>query len=135
MKIYIKLASILLALFSINSQQVSAENTKSNCKFDISTTAYIDHNAPVTVGSEIGNVYQTHMDKVHALKKTGNFKNFKITNQSVDLNTNHNNSSIKTVIFRVTIQFDLNYEAVSNIYSQFKKSTINVSTYETKNCD
>ncbi len=124
--------SLMLAL--ISSQQASAKAANKNCSMKKETSSYIDHKKPLVAGVEVGKFYKAHMQRIIALKKTGHFKNFEVVSQSVDVQPSYDNSSISTLMIRVTIKFDLNYDVVSKLYKDFKNSTINISTYEVRNC-
>ena len=128
------LISLLFALSYANSAHANIHVNNKNCPSKTETSAYIDHKEPVIPGLEVGDIYKAYMKRILALEKTGDFKNFKIISQNMDIQPSYDSSTIPTLLLRVTINFDLNYDAVSTIYNQFKKSTINVSTYEIKNC-
>lgn len=129
------LLGLLTALFFINSQQTSAAATKKDCPLKKVTNAYFDHREPIVQSSDVGKIYKSYMESVKALKKTGNFKNFKLISQSLDFQPIYNNTAITTVLMRVSIEFDLNYDAISDLFTKLKKSGINISTHEVKSCD
>jgi len=134
MKASKRLIGLTLALFFTNSVLACGNAKKKDCPLVQETTAYFDHKESVVSGAEIGKVYETFMENILALEKTGNFKNFKIINQIADVLPNYDNSAITSFTLRVTIKFDLNYEAISTLHKRFKKSTINISTYDIKKC-
>jgi len=135
MKISKILIGLIITLLYINSSKACSKLVaKNDCPFKQETTAYIDYKLPIVSDIDIGGFYKEYIDKIRALEKTGNFKNLEITNQSADITPGYNNNEVTSVTLRVTIKFDLNYDAVSNLYKNFKKSIINVSTYEIRKC-
>ena len=134
MKVSKILIGLIFTLFYINSVQACGKSTAKNCPLVKETTAYIDHKIPVITDVDVGRFYKTYIEKIMALEETGNFKNLKITNQTADITPSYNNNAITSVTLRATIKFDLNYDAVSTLYKNFKNSIINISTYEVRKC-
>lgn len=129
----IQLGLIFTLLFT-SSAFACGNSAVKNCPLKPETTAYIDHKESVTLGTDVGKIYQTFVDNMMSLKKTGNFKNFKIANQTMDIIPSYDNSPIATLTFRGTIKFDMNFKAVTNLHNKFKKSTVNISTYDVRVC-
>lgn len=134
MKMQHIISGLLLVVASTNPQQINAEAANKSCSMKKETSSYIDHKEPLVTGVEVGKFYKAHMQRITALKKTGHFKNFEVVSQSVDVQPSYDNSGISTLMIRATIKFELNYDAVSELYIGFKNSTINISTYEVRNC-
>lgn len=134
MKMYKILASILVAVFILNHQQARAGDAKKKCLVNMETTAYLDYKEPVISGRNVGKIYQSHMESIVALEKNGDFKNFKIVTQMMDIQPSNDNSEIRSLMMKVSLTFDLNYDAVSYLYSKFKNSGISISTNEVRKC-
>lgn len=128
-----KFGFTLLILFT-NSVLACGGAVKRNCPTITETTAYIDHKETVTGKMNIGKIYKNYMERLEGLEATGHFKKLEIISQTADIVPSYDNSTITTLTLRATIKFDLNYTAVSDLHEKFKKSVINVSTYDIEKC-
>lgn len=134
-----KFSNIVIATFLIfsfnNVVYAKAEITTKNCPVKMQTSAYIAFNETITQDENLGDLYEKHINKVKALVKTGNFKNFKIVGQDIRARplANSNNGALDVYI-NVTIDFDLNYKAVTDIKTSLKNTEVNVNTYERRQC-
>lgn len=132
MKLSKKILGSLFALSIINAAQAAPASDTKKCLIKTVTTAYFEYKEVVTSGSDVGSLYETYMKDVNALPETGNFNNFKIVSQSIDFNPNYENNKIISAALRVSIEFDLNYKAITDLSTKLETTTLSISTYENK---
>lgn len=134
-----KFSNIILATFLIfslnNVAYAKAEITTKNCPAKMQTSAYIAFNETITQSESLGVLYEKRMNKIKALAETENFKNFKIVSQDIRARPlTNSNSGALDVYINVTIDFDLNYKAVTDLNISLKNTEVNVRTYERRSC-
>jgi len=134
MKVSKLLIGLTLALFFTNSVLACGNAKNKDCPLVQETTAYFDRKESIVSKMEVGKIYEAYIESIMGLEKTGNFKNLKLISQTADILPSYDNSAIDSLTLRVTIKFDLNYDAISELHNRFKKSIINISTYEIRNC-
>ncbi len=131
----------LLKLFLITSimlfqsaTSIAAQKAK-ECPIKKVTSAYLNSKETIAANADIGAIYKAYMKSILALKKQDSFKNFEIVSQSVDLQENYNSKEFKTLTINVTIEFELDYRAVSDLASKLANTTLSVTTYDIAKCE
>jgi hypothetical protein len=124
----------LVGILLLQPTWLLAMPQQNNCPLKMVTSAYLDYKFTTSEQDNYGEIYQVFMDKVLALQNSKNFKNLEVVSQTLDIQNDFNNDKIKTATIRVTIEFDLNYKAVSEISKNIQTSSLMVSTYEMNKC-
>lgn len=137
------LGTVLVLSFS-NTVFAKADIDTKDCTAQTVTSAYITLLETVNLGTDLGKYYEDYMNKVKALPQTGKFNHFKLISQNLTVNPSYNtNSSInplqgpitaRKVYIAVAIEFDLNYQAVTDINTVLKATDYDVTTKEVKRC-
>ncbi len=125
------LAASLPSLFS---PAMAAGKTK-DCPVQKVTSAYLDLQQTKAKDVDLGKYYQAFMDKVQSLDNSKNFKHLKLVSHSIDLQPDYSNKDFTKVMIRASIEFALNYQAVTELSNLVPGATINVSTYDVKKCE
>ncbi len=132
--ILIGAALIAISLLFVSSPAFAAGKVK-ECPMQTITSAYIDVQHTKTKEVDLGKTYQDFMNKVESLRMSKNFKGFKLVNHNIDLQPDYSNKEFTRVMIRASIEFDLNYQAITELSKLIPSATINVSTYDSRICD
>lgn len=134
MKLTYILLSVLITLSVNNITHAKTDIDIKDCPIQTVTTVYISYTETIDASTDLGKQYETFINSVEALPKTGNFNNFKITAQDMRTRSLSNSSTSKEVSMNVTVEFDLNYQAVTDINKNLKNSNLDATTYQRKRC-
>lgn len=135
-----KLSNVVLGAFlvlSLNNFAYAAGNTKAedatkDCPLLPTTSAYISYKT-ASQDADLGKLYENYTNEITALPKTGHFNNFKIISQNFRTDPVYRSLEGKQVSIDFTVQFDLNYQAVTDLTS-LKASDVSINTFQQKRC-
>lgn len=135
-----KLSNVVLGAFlalsfsniALAAGDTKAEVAKKDCPTQTVTSAYIAYKK-TSHDANLGKLYENYTNKIKALPATGHFTNFKIVSQNIRTDPVFRSVEDQQVSIDFTIEFDLNYQAVTEIAS-LKASDITINTFELKRC-
>lgn len=136
-----KLSNMLIAavlVLSFNNITHATEQTKTksiskNCPTQMVTSADLIYESIVPENTDLGKLYKDYVAQVKTLPTAGHFKQFKIVDQRLHVANASRSSENKGITISLTIDFDLNYEAITEL-SALNTTSMAVSTYERKRC-
>lgn len=128
-------ALLVLSLNNVTyaADPVKTENTVKNCPTQTATSAYLTYRKSVAEATDLGKLYEVYMNEVEALLKADHFNNVKVVGQDFRVNPVTGAVGSKEITINLTIDFDLNYKAISEL-AAIKGTDVVISTYERKRC-
>lgn len=131
-----KLAITTILALALSNTVYAEQATKpmQDCPSKTVTSAYLNYTYKMNDGDNIGKQYEDYMKAVNALPQTGNFKGFKITSQQVRYSPPYQRNDQPEVAITVNLEFELNYQALTDLKDKLKLTSLDMSTYDQKYC-
>lgn len=122
----------LLAM-AMSTATYAAEGTPQNCDTETSSV-FIQLIEPLDQQEDVGGRYEAYLNSIKALEKTGHFKNMKIASQQMLLRKSYNHNNRYDFTVNMTIDFDTNYDAYSDLATKIESTSLDIMTKSKPGC-